>query len=106
MTYAEVQALLDASIGGAEAEIGAHRAFWRGIARDQFVTKRVFGKTVVVPGDSGSSNLIKALRGEDPFGSDIGTPGATIARMPARMDPMPACDIDSIAAWIDAGCPE
>ena len=31
-------------------QIGAHHAFWRGITRDQFVAKKVFGKIVVVPG--------------------------------------------------------
>jgi hypothetical protein len=106
MTYADVQQLLDAAIGGAEAQIGAHHAFWRTLTRDQFVVKKVFGKLVVSPGDASGSNLIKALRGEAPFGSDIGTSGATTRRMPAGMDPMAAEDVDRIACWIDEGCPE
>jgi hypothetical protein len=106
MTYAEAQQLLDAAIGGAGVEIGAHHAFWRTLTRDQFITKKVFGKLVVSPGDANGSNLIKALRGEAPFGSDIGTPGATTPRMPARLNPMAAEDIARIACWIDDGCPE
>src|SRR5262249_22631878 len=105
-TYTDVQRLLDAVIGGASVQIGAHHAFWRALTRDQFIVKKVFGTPVVSPGDAGNSNLIKALRGEAPFGSDIGTPGATTPRMPARMDPMAAADIARIASWIDDGCPE
>ena len=106
ITYAEVQQLLDSAIGGAEVEIRAHHAFWRTLTRDQFITKEVFGNLVVSPGNANGSNLIKALRGEAPFGSDIGTPGATMRRMPARMNPMPAEDVARIAGWIDEGCPE
>ncbi len=104
MRFAEIQQLLDAAIGG--VEIGAHHAFWRGITRDQFVIKKVFGRAVVNPGNADDSNLVKALRGEAPFGLDIGTPGATIARMPARMNPMAPEDITCIVNWINEGCPE
>jgi len=58
------------------------------------------------PGNADDSNLVKALRGEAPFGLDIGTPGATIARMPARMNPMAPEDITCIVNWINEGCPE
>jgi hypothetical protein len=106
ITYAEVQQMLDRTIGGAEVDIRAHHAFWRTLTRDQFIIKVIFEKLVVSPGDANGSNLIKALRGEAPFGSDIGTPGATMRRMPARMNPMAAEDIARIARWIDEGCPE
>ena len=106
MNYADVQQLLDAAIGGAEAQIGAHHAFWRTLTRDQFIVKKVFGKLVVSPGNANDSNLIKALRGEAPFGSDIGALGATTPRMPLGMNPMAAEDIDKIACWIDESCPE
>jgi hypothetical protein len=102
--YADVQQLLDAAIGG--GQIGAHHAFWRGLTRDEFVAKKVFGKIVVVPGQSSESNLVKALSAIVPFGDDVGTPDATIARMPARMDPVAPEDIARIADWIDEGCPE
>jgi hypothetical protein len=102
--FAQVQQLLDTAIGG--GQIGAHHAFWRGITRDEFVGKKVFGKIVVVPGDAAGSNLVKALSAIAPFGEDVGTPDATIARMPARMNPMPAEDIERIAGWINKGCPE
>jgi hypothetical protein len=104
MTFAEVQQLLDAAVGG--GQIGAHHAFWRGITRDQFVAKKVFGKIVVVPGDVDGSNLVKALSAIVPFGKDVGTPDATIARMPARMDQMTPENIARIADWITKGCPE
>jgi hypothetical protein len=103
-TFAEVQQLLDAAIGG--GQIGAHHAFWRGITRDEFVVKKVFGKIVVVPGDAAGSNLVKALSAIVPFGADVGTPDASIARMPARMDPMAPEDIGRISDWINQGCPE
>lgn len=102
--FAEIQKLLDDAIGN--AEIGEHGAFWRGITRDQFVAKRVFGRTVVIPGDGDGSNLVKAFRGEAPFGSDIGTPGGTIKRMPSRMKPVSPEDIARIVDWIDNGCPD
>jgi hypothetical protein len=41
-----------------------------------------------------------------PFGADVGTPDANIARMPARMDPMSPEDIGRISDWINQGCPE
>ena len=104
LTFAEVQQLLDAAIGG--GEIGAHHAFWRGITRDQFVAKKVFGKIVVVPGDAAGSNLVKALSAIVPFGKDVGTPDATTRRMPAGRDPMTPENIARIADWINKGCPE
>jgi hypothetical protein len=102
--FAEIQKLLDDAIGN--VEIGEHGAFWRGITRDQFVAKRVFGRTVVIPGNGDRSNLVKAFRGEAPFGSDIGTPSGTMTRMPAGMKPVSPKDIARIVDWIDAGCPE
>ena len=104
MTFAEVQQLLNDAIGG--GQIGAHRAFWRGLTRDQFVARKVFGKKLVVPGDADGSDLVKALSAIVPYGKDVGTPDATVARMPARMDPMTPENIARIAGWINKGCPE
>lgn len=54
------------------ASIAAHCTFWRTLTRDEFVVKKVFGKQLVVVGDPANSNLVKALRGQLPFGSDTG----------------------------------
>ena len=104
--FKQVIDILDASVGGPSAPVGAHGAFWRGLTRDQFVQKRVFGRALVALGDSAASNLAKALKGEAPFGSDIGALGATFPRMPAGRPPVGATEIAEIEGWIDAGCPE
>jgi hypothetical protein len=65
--YARVIEILDNAIGGPGAQIGVHGAFWRGLARDQFINKSVFGLKLIELGDSAKSNLIKALKGEAPF---------------------------------------
>jgi hypothetical protein len=103
LTFLEVQNLLDQAVG--PGPIGAHRAFWRGTTRDEFIVKSIFGYPLVAVGDAPSSNLIKALRGQPPFGSDSGTQGATMRRMPAGRPAMAPADIDTIAEWIDGGCP-
>jgi len=102
--YARVKEILDAALGPAPAH--THGAFWRFLTRDQFVAKVVLGKQLVILGDGAGSNLVKALRGQKPFGKDQGVLGATIARMPKDRDPAPDIDIDFIEAWIDDGCPD
>jgi hypothetical protein len=66
----------------------------------------VLGRQLLVLGKSAESNLIKALQGEAPFGSDIGTAGAFFRRMPGGRPPVVDPDIDFIAQWIDDGCPD
>ncbi|NEJ17757.1 hypothetical protein GR211_33460 [Rhizobium leguminosarum] len=90
----------------ANQQIGAHGAFWRDLSLDQFKTKRVYGRILVTPGAIETSNLVLALRGAPPFGSDIGTPGATYPRMPVDFVPVPDDDIQFIEQWIMDGCPE
>ncbi len=99
--------ILDAAIGGPDVNIAMHRAFWRGLSRDQFVAKKVLGLDLLVVGDGRASNLVKALRGEPPFGADLPEPptDARFSRMPTGMPPVPDADIDFIKQWIDAGCP-
>ena len=88
--------------------IGAHRNFWRGKTRDQFIALKVFGKDLLVPGKSADSNLIKALRGIAPFGADVDPPqpGAIFERMPAGRPAVPDLSIAFIEKWIDDGCPD
>jgi photosystem II stability/assembly factor-like uncharacterized protein len=108
MDFQGVITILDEAIGGPGVGIGAHRAFWRDITRDEFVAKKVFGKGLVVLGDGANSNLVRALKGESPFGSDLPNPaqGATVRRMPAGRPPVPAESIAAIERWIDDGCPQ
>lgn len=102
--FDRVKQILDEAIG--DAAIGAHGAFWRPLDLPAFKAKKVYGKQLVVAGDVGKSNLILALRGESPFGADIGVAGATYPRMPARMPPVPNGKIDFIAQWVADGCPD
>jgi hypothetical protein len=102
--FGQVTQILDAAVG--PEPFGAHGAFWRGLTRDQFVVKIVRGEQLLVVGDGSGSNLVKALRGQVPFGSDIGTAGADLRRMPAGRDPVPDADIAVIERWIDDGCPD
>ncbi|HSH59598.1 MAG TPA: YCF48-related protein [Acidimicrobiales bacterium] len=105
--YQKVLDILDSAIGGPGVNIGIHRAFWRGLSRDELVAKKVFGLDVFTVGQGADSNLVKALRGEAPFGSDLPNPpaGAQFSRMPAGLPPVPAADIAFIEQWVDDGCP-
>lgn len=104
--FTRAKTILDDAVNG--EEIGAHRAFWRGTTRDEFVAKSVFGFPLIVLGDGNGSNLVKALRGEAPFGSDLPNPpaGAIFSRMPASMPPVDPTDIELIRQWIDDDCPD
>jgi photosystem II stability/assembly factor-like uncharacterized protein len=100
--------ILDEAIGGPAADIGVHGPFWRGLTREQFVTKKVVGRPLLTVGDGAGSNLVRALKGEAPFGADLPEPpaGAMFSRMPAGLAPVAAELIALIEAWIDDGCPD
>jgi hypothetical protein len=105
--FPQVKDILDAAVGGAAAPVGGpHGAFWRPQTRDQFVAFTFLGLKLVNVGNGAGSTIVKALRGQAPFGSDIGTPGAGLRRMPAGRPPVPPGQVDEISAWIDAGCPD
>jgi hypothetical protein len=89
-----------------------HRAFWANLTYDQFVNGNVPRVTdpstgnplpILVIGNSAQSNIILALSGTGPiFGPDGG-----IGQMPSNGPPFFTTDqVASIAAWIDAGCPQ
>jgi hypothetical protein len=69
--FQQVLDILDAAIGGPDAQIDVHGPFWRGLTREQFVEKKVFGRQLLVVGDGAASNLVRALKGESPFGADL-----------------------------------
>jgi hypothetical protein len=104
-SYQDIVNFLDEAVGGSVSPVGAHGPFWRGKTRDEFVAALVFGQKLIMVGDGRGSNLVKALRGEAPFGSDIGTSGGIFRQMPAGRPPMASYKIDAVEQWIDAGCP-
>jgi len=102
--FEHAKEILDAAVAG--TTIHAHGAFWRGLSRDGFVQKIVFTLPLISVGDGKNSNLIHALRGEEPFGNDTGNDDARFPRMPAGLPPVAEADIEFIEKWIDDGCPE
>lgn len=104
--FEKVQQILDASVGGPTAPVSFHGPFWRGMSRNDFVAHKVYGLPLIVVGDGAGSNLVKALKGETPFGADIGNPDADYNRMPSGRLPVSTEDIAFIELWIDEGCLE
>ncbi|RZL85274.1 MAG: hypothetical protein EOP32_00420 [Rhodococcus sp. (in: high G+C Gram-positive bacteria)] len=106
--FQRVCQILDEAVGGPSEEVSFHGPFWRGMSRDGFVSKKVFGKPLVVVGASGESNLVRALKGEAPFGADLPDPpvDASFNRMPSGRAPVPAMSVAFIEQWIDDGCPD
>lgn len=90
-----------------------HRAFWNSLSYNDFVNGNVPGVNdptsgqplpILIKGDSANSNLILALQGKGPF-FDPNT--GAFGQMPANGPPMFTDDqVNSIAHWIDAGCPQ
>jgi hypothetical protein len=107
MTFDDVVAILDKSVGGPDADVASHGPFWRGVPRDRFVEMKVGGRNLVTLGDGANSNLVLSLKGEAPFGSDLDDPpiGAVTPVMPAYLDPVAAEEISAIEQWINDGCP-
>jgi hypothetical protein len=102
--FKRVKQILDNAVNN--QNFAAHGPFWRNLSRDQFVARRVFGQQLLIVGNGNDSNLVKALKGESPFGSDIGTSGAIFRRMPAGRPQVAQEDIEFIRQWIDDGCPD
>ncbi len=104
--FARVQQILDESVGGPSGAAGFfHGAFWRNTTRDAFVALSIGNLPLVTLGDGAGSNLVKALKGEAPFGADQGVPNATIRRMPGGLPAVPDAQIAEIETWIDNGAP-
>jgi hypothetical protein len=115
-SFADVQRFIDQTLSQNNEQGGVkfspHKAFWTSLTYDDFVNGNVPNvsdpKTgnpipILVKGNSAQSNLIAALQGSGPiFG-----PGSKIGRMPANGPIFFSTDqINSIAAWIDNGCPQ
>jgi hypothetical protein len=106
--FAAVQAFLTQVIAqnGNDISGAQHKAFWN-TTYTQFTTGNVPGVSppvrTLIPGNSAQSNIIMALLGQGPlFG-----PNGSYGQMPADGPPyFTAAQVNEIAAWIDAGCPE
>lgn len=79
--FERVVQILETAVGGLSAPTWPHRAFWRDVTRDEFVAKVIFGLPLIAVGDGAASILVKALKGETPFGAGIGNPDADFNRM-------------------------
>lgn len=116
-SFAAVQAFIaqvlttNGQSGG--ASFAPHRAFWATLSYQEFVFGNVPNVTapgtglpipILVKGNSAASALVMSLRGVGPlFDPKTGAFG----QMPANGPPMfTAAQVDEIAGWIDAGCPE
>ncbi len=111
-TYGDIKTLLDKAVGGPEESVSAHGAFWRTRTRDQFIAFTYRSQLLIASDghggfDADASNLVKALEGRLPFGSDLvpPVPGALFRRMPAGMAEMPADDILTVRQRLSTGCP-
>lgn len=104
--FERVVQILDVSVGGPASPVSFHGAFWRGVSRNDFVAKKIFGLQLVTIGNGAGSLLIKALKGELPFGADTGNADADFNRMPSGRPPLSDDEIAFIQKWIDEGCLE
>jgi len=102
--FDRVKQILDAAVQG--QTIHAHGPFWRPLDLAAFKIKKVFGKSLVTPGDGAHSSLVLALRGQSPFGADLGVPNAELPRMPVGFPAVIDSDIGFIEKWIADGCPD
>jgi hypothetical protein len=100
--FPDIQRILDEAVEG--QDIGAHRAFWRDITRDEFVAKTVFGCRIIFS-ENGVFNgprspLVQILQSPIECPVDRERP-----QMPVGFPPVPADRVQTISDWIDAQCP-
>jgi len=98
----------------ADSALSPHGAFWSTLSYDSFVNGKVPGVdnpdtgeplSIVEKGSSSTSNFILALQGAP--GSLFDPATGSIGQMPADGPPFLTPEqIQPIADWIDAGCPE
>jgi hypothetical protein len=101
--FAKVRQILDEGLRGFPLAQVVHDEFWR--VADETKIPSVVGHVPLKPGDGANSDLVKALKGEAPFGSDLGTPGRSLRRMPAGRAPIDPSRINFIEKWIDGLTP-
>jgi tyrosinase len=111
VAYARVKEILDEAAGASTADYGGAGRFWDNGAR-ALEEAEIFGIRMVAPAPAGhaccvppnarsdASGLIKGLRGEAPFD------GGRFPALPWGGHAVAPADIDLVADWIDAGCPD
>ena len=97
-----------------DTEHAPHQAFWNSMTYQQFISGDVPGVNdpntglpmpILVKGNSSQSNIVMALRGTP--GSPFDPNSGAIGQMPADGPPFFSADqIQPLADWIDAGCPD
>jgi hypothetical protein len=104
-SYAQLQTFISQTMTalGASAQFAPHGEFWNDLSYEQFVNGNVPGVPgpavkILVVGNSVGSAFIQALRGEGIFAGPFN-------RMPSGGPYFTPAQIDEIAGWIDAGCP-
>jgi hypothetical protein len=107
--FAAVQAFLSLVISqnGNDISGATHKAFWNTTTYTEFTTGDVPHVTpsvrILIPGNSAQSNIILALLGRGP----LFDPSSNYGQMPQDGPPyFTTAQVNEIAAWIDAGCPE
>ncbi len=110
--YKDVQDMLSKFVASAGVPIGSapHKSFWNTMTYEQFTTGNVPLPPsypvvqILVKGDSKSSAIVQILSGTGQYADDFG-------QMPQPSPPYNSATppqsevITSLAAWIDAGCP-
>ncbi|WP_038932884.1 tyrosinase family protein [Bradyrhizobium japonicum] len=111
VAYARVKAILDEAAGDSTADYGGAGRFWDKGAQ-ALEAAEIFGIRMVAPVPEGhaccippharsdASGLIKGLRGDAPFD------GGRFPALPWGGKRIAPADVDRIADWIDAGCPD
>lgn len=84
-----------------------HKDFWNNLTYEQFTEGNMpnlkIPVKILVKGDASTSNLIMSLKGEGPmFNPQSGKPGP----MPPKGPMFTPEQIQELADWIDAGCPQ
>ena len=101
--YQRVQDILNRAAGDGTPYHEDHARFWN-LPLAEFVALSVYDVAIIAPAgaDRGArSGLIKALKGEAPFGQ-----GGDFPRMPLNRPPVAPGDITYIQTWINDDCPD
>jgi hypothetical protein len=102
--FTRVQEILERAAGDGFPFHEGQERFWNRPLADFLALPPIYGVDLIAPAgpDRGArSGLIKALKGERPFG-----PGGQFPRMPLNRPPVAPDDIAFIQKWIDDNCPD
>ena len=97
--FKRVQHILEEATGTASPVHSGKGRFWN-MDLDEFKSLTIYGINVIEENDGSNSGLVKALKGEPPFGEG-GMP-----RMPMNLPPVSNENVAFIENWINEGCPE